>query len=230
MNKNFIKQMIAEFIGTYFLVFFGCGAVIVMQKFTGVPPFIIPVAFGGVVSVMIYATGHISGAHFNPAVTIAFAVARHFPITKVIGYIIAQVSAAILASWSHALFFTYEGHGFGVTSFAISPGLGFGFEFLLSFILMFVIIAVATDTRAKGEMAGLAIGTTVGICAAMGGPVSGASMNPARSIGPALLATNYTDLWIYCVAPILGAACAAIIYEKIRCNDEDPASGAKGCC
>ncbi|MCB1215638.1 MAG: MIP family channel protein [Deltaproteobacteria bacterium] len=227
--KNFLKQCLAEFIGTFFLVFIGCGAVIVSELYTPLPYLAIPLAFGGVVSVMIYAVGHLSGAHFNPAVTLAFSIARHFPIKRVLGYVLSQVLGALLASFLHAVLLGKTGHSFGTTSFSIPTSLAFGLELILSFLLMFVIISVATDTRAKGEMAGLAIGSTVAIAAIFAGPLTGASMNPARSLGPALISGHWEGMWLYLVAPFLGAIAGALVYEKIRCQEKPP-QDAKGCC
>ena len=184
--KHEFPQYISEFIGTFFLVFFGCGAVISYQiDSSSIELTSIAIAFGGAVSVMIYAVGHISGAHFNPAVTIAFWAVKRFPGFRIPGYIFSQLAGAILASSVHCMIWTQD-HSYGATVASISIPGAFLVEFILSFALMFVIISVATDSRAVGELAGIAIGTTVMICAAVGGPLTGASMNPARSISPAL--------------------------------------------
>lgn len=193
----------------------------------GVPSSQIPLVFGLTVTAMIYALGHISGAHFNPAVTLAFAVARHFPWKEVLVYCVAQFLGAIAASG--LLYFVLpHGVGFGATlpSVPLLPALAW--EAVLTFFLMFVIIAVATDTRAVGIMAGFAIGATVTLDAIVGGPVTGASMNPARSLGPALFQGQFSSLWIYFIGPAIGAVAAALIYEWIRCETEK--KNAKGCC
>ena len=217
MNSEFLKQCFAEFIGTFALVFAGCGAIIVHQLYPqGLSNLAIPIVFGSVISVMIYAVGHISGAHFNPAVTIAFSVSRHFPPKKVVGYVTAQISGAMFASFLQWLFFSNMNQDFGVTQTVLPSYSALGFEMILTFFLMFVIISVATDTRAVGEMAGLAIGTTVMMCAFFGGPITGASMNPARSIAPAVFSGDFTGLWIYILGPIIGASLGAIVYQKIR--------------
>lgn len=230
MKGNFLKQCVSEFIGTFFLVFIGCGAAIVHQiNPSAVPSFMVPIAFGGIVSVMVYTLGHISGAHFNPAVTVAFSVARHFPVKRVFGYVAAQVLGAIGASVLHMSIFGRDGHNFGTTALSTSLGSGIAVEITLSFLLMSVIVSVATDTRAVGEMAGLAIGTVVGMCAIFGGPLTGASMNPARSIGPAIASMNFQDLWVYLVFPVIGTVLGAVTYQKIRC-DESGKDGPKGCC
>lgn len=168
---------------------------------------------------MIYATGHISGAHFNPAVTFAFWVTKRFPGKRVVGYWVAQFLGAIAASAFHALVWGTE-HGFGKTIITISPFAGLLVEVVLSFVLMFVIMSVATDSRAVGELAGIAIGTTVAMCAFVGGPLTRASMNPARSLSPALLAQDFSNLWLYFVAPIVGSLLGALAYQWVRCYKE----------
>ena len=218
---------LAEFIGTFFLIFFGCGSVVLAEMGQENISLFIPVIFGGTVSIMIYALGHISGAHFNPAVTIAFAVARKFPKKRIPFYLLSQVGGAVVASLSLWVIFGSQ-HSFGVTNLSTSLGSGLLLEFLLSFALMFVIISVATDTRAVGELAGLAIGTAVTLCAFVGGPLTGASMNPARSLGPALVAGQYNFLWVYLLVPVLGAGCGALVYESIRCYRTEPSE--HGCC
>lgn len=175
----------------------------------------VAVTFGLVIMVMIAATGHISGAHFNPAVTVAFALTRHFPWREVPVYIGGQVLGAVLGALTLRLCLG-DGANLGATLPAGSVGQSFGIEVLLSAVLMFVIIAVATDTRAVGEIAALAIGATVALDALWGGPISGASMNPARSLGPALIAGVWTDQWIYWIAPFIGASLGAVIYQALR--------------
>lgn len=222
------QKYLAEFIGTYALVFFGCGSIMMAERFTGsIPADIIPVIFGAVVATMIYTVGHISGAHFNPAVTLAFAVTRHFPARQVMPYWLAQFLGALAAMAILAAILP-AGTLYGATLPAIPPFMAFVWEAILSFFLMFVIIAVATDTRAEGMMAGIAIGTIVALCAFVGGPLTGASMNPARSLAPALFQGNFGALWIYLTAPFIGAVMGGVAYQKIRC--EQPQSNAKGCC
>ncbi len=222
------SQYIAEFIGTFFLVFFGCGAIILSElQPQALPNFIVPLIFGGTISIMIYSVGHISGAHFNPAVTLAFSITRKFPLNRVFGYITGQLLGALSASCIHWIIWG-KAHSFGVTQVQSSLIIGSGLEIILSFVLMFVIISVATDTRAIGEFAGIAIGSTVTLCAFIGGPLTGASMNPARSLGPAIISGNVHQIWIYLVFTILGAALGAFTYEKIKCLKEE--SSDFGCC
>jgi len=221
-------QYLAEFVGTFFLVFFGCGSIIMSQLNSDFAENLIPFIFGGIVTVMIYATGHLSGAHFNPAVTISFWVIGRFPKQRVPFYLLSQIMGAVTASFFHFLLWGKDVN-FGATAFTANLFQGVFFEFLLSFLLMFVIVSVATDSRAVGELAGLAIGMTVCLCALFGGPLTGASMNPARSLGPALFNGDLSQLWVYMIFPVIGAVCGAKTYEWIRCKKES--SGMRhGCC
>jgi len=211
-----LKKSIAEAVGTFTLVFAGCGAVMVADRFPGsVPPAAVPVVFGLAVAVMIYAVGHISGAHFNPAVTLAFAVGRHFPLRQIPFYWLAQFSGAVAASGLLVLLLP-SGRAYGTTFSSVHPPQALAWEGVLTFFLMFVIMAVATDTRAEGTMAGAAIGGTVMLAAFVGGPVTGASMNPARSLAPALFQGQLGEMWIYTLGPVLGAVAAALLYNFLR--------------
>ena len=215
MRQPLGRALVAELIGTFSLVFAGAGAVVVDAKTHALGHVGVAISFGLVVMVMIYAVGHISGAHFNPAVSLAFALTRHFPWTRVAAYWCAQLAGALVAA---ALLRGSLGNhaDLGATLPAGSQGQSFLWELVLTFFLMFVIMAVATDTRAVGEAAAIAIGGTVGLDAMFGGPVSGASMNPARSIGPALVSGNLHALWLYIVAPLLGASIAGLAYQYVR--------------
>ena len=226
--KHEISQYIAEFLGTFFLIFFGCGSMILAEVNPSYNGAFIPIIWGGAVMIMIYAVGHISGAHFNPAVTLAFWISKRFPGKRVVGYLASQMGGAIMASLVHFAIWGGE-HNFGMTIPTISISGAILVEFILSFALMFVIMSVATDSRAVGELAGIAIGTTVGLCAFVGGPLTNASMNPARSIGPAILARDFSLLWLYILIPILGAVIGAITYEWIRCQKE-ASDASHGCC
>ena len=213
-NKS--KALIAEMIGTFALVFAGCGAIMVSQRFPGtVAPGAIAMVFGLVVGAMIYAVGHISGAHFNPAVTLGFAVVGRFPRWDVPGYWAAQLAGAVAAIVVLDALLP-SGPGFGATVPTVPALAAVGWEAVLTFFLMFVIIAVATDTRAHGPIAGVAIGAVVALDAFFGGPVTGASMNPARSLAPALFQGELSTLWIYFVGPAAGAVAAALTYERLR--------------
>ena len=181
----------------------------------------ISVIFGLAVAVMIYAVGHISGAHFNPAVTLAFAAARHFPFEEVLAYWASQFVGAFAAMTTLTMILP-SGKFYGATSPTVSFFQALSWEVILTFFLMFVIVAVATDTKAVGTMAGAAIGATVMLAAWVGGPVTGASMNPARSLAPGVFEGRLDVMWIYFVGPCLGAVLAALFYEAIRIT---PANG-----
>ncbi len=222
------SQYLAEFIGTFFLVFFGCGSMILTELNPSYNGSFVPVIWGGAVSIMIYALGHISGAHFNPAVTLAFWSVKKFPLKRVAGYLVAQISGGLLASFAHLIIWGTQ-HKFGATQISLSLSGGIMVEVILSFALMFVITSVATDSRAVGELAGIAIGSTVALCAFVGGPLTNASMNPARSIAPAILSGNFHQLWLYIVFPIIGAILGAKVYEWVRCHKEEVVD-THGCC
>lgn len=215
MDKKIWPSLVAEFIGTFLLVFFGTGAIIVDGLYDGMVTHLgVALVFGLVVLVVIYAIGEISGAHLNPAVTWAFFVAKRIEAPRAVWYTLAQIIAAIAASAIlRAMFPETITMGETLPSNGLLPATLM--EFILTFTLMFVIINVATGSKEQGLMAGLSIGFTVLICALMGGPVSGASMNPARSIGPALIGGNPTHLWMYIIVPLLGAISSIYVWKII---------------
>lgn len=230
MSREWLPQSVSEFLGTFFLVFFGCGSVILSQTQEGYNGMSVPIVFGAVVAVMIYAVGHISGAHFNPAVTLSFWALKRFPTRRLPSYLGAQFLGATIASLFHAIIFEGD-HNYGATALNTTLWSGALTEMLLSFVLMFVIVSVATDHRAVGDMAGLAIGTAVALCAFVGGPLTGASMNPARSFGPMLVSNNWESAWVYLLVPILGALFGAFCYQLIRCERDSTEDSLKhGCC
>ncbi|KAG9448991.1 hypothetical protein H6P81_008956 [Aristolochia fimbriata] len=211
-----LQKIIAEVIGTFFVVFAGCGSVIVNKVYGDVTFPGICITWGLIVMVMIYSTGHISGAHFNPAVTVTFAIFRRFPWKEVPCYVIAQLGGSLLASAVLSVTFeTKKEHFFGTIP-AGSDLQSFVLEIVISFLLMFVVSGVATDNRAIGELAGLAIGATITLNVFVAGPVSGASMNPARTLGPAIVMKQYKGLWVYIVGPFLGVFAGAFAYNLIR--------------
>ncbi|PSS04275.1 Aquaporin NIP5-1 like [Actinidia chinensis var. chinensis] len=215
------RKLGAEFVGTFILIFAATAGPIVNQKYNGAETLIGNAACAGLaVMIVILSTGHISGAHLNPSLTIAFAALRHFPWVQVPGYIAAQVSASICASFALKGVFHPFMSG-GVTVPSVSTGQAFVLEFLITFNLLFVVTAVATDTRAVGELAGIAVGATVMLNILVAGPSSGGSMNPVRTLGPAVAAGNYTSIWIYLVAPTLGAVAGAGIYTAVKLQGED---------
>lgn len=223
MSVGSLRALVAEAIGAFALVFAGCGAIMVDANTHALGHVGVAITFGLVIMFGIYAVGHISGAHFNPSVTFAFALSRHFPWSRAVNYWGAQIIGAIAAS---AVLRGSLGNiaNVGATLPSGSQGQSFLWELILTFFLMFAIMAVATDTRAVGEAAALAVGGTVGLDAMFGGPISGASMNPARSIGPALVSGNLHALWLYIVAPICGASLAALAYQFVRGEPIRPAS------
>ena len=216
-RPGLLRRSCAEGLAAFALVFAGCGAIITDATRDGALGTTgVAAVFGLIVMVMIYATGHLSGAHINPAVTIAFTLTRHFPIRDAVAYIAAQLSGAtagallLLAAWSD------KPAALGATVPSVQAGTALVYEIVLTALLMFVIIAVATDTRAVGAAAAIAIGGTVALDALFGGPLTGGSMNPARSFGPALAAGEWTDFWIYVLGPVAGAALGAGAYQLIR--------------
>jgi aquaporin NIP len=222
MRSSLGRALIAESIGTFALVFAGAGAIMVDAKTHALGHVGVAIAFGLVIMVMIYAVGHVSGAHFNPAVSFAFALTRHFPWPRVAAYWLAQAAGALIAAAILRGSLGNVAH-LGATLPAGSQGQSFLWEVVLTFFLMFVILSVATDTRAVGEAAAIAIGGTVGLDAMFGGPISGASMNPARSLGPAVIGGQLHALWLYLVAPLAGAALGALAYQFVRGEEVQPA-------
>jgi MIP family channel proteins len=201
--------LVAEALGTFILVFAGCGAIAVGT----LPGSGVAAAFGLAIMVSIYAFGPVSGAHFNPAVTLAFALGRHFPVRRVPLYWVAQCLGAITAAGF--LRVSIGSVSSAVTTPAGSELQSFAWEGVLTFVLMLVIVAVATDNRAVGQGAAIPIGGAVALASLVGGPISGASMNPARSLGPALVSGDLSHLWIYLTAPFLGAALAVAVYRLL---------------
>lgn len=216
LTSSVIRRCAAEFIGTYGLVFAGTGAIIIDELSDGqVTRLGIGVTFGLIVMVMVYATGHTSGAHINPVVTLGFALVRHFPWREVPLYWGAQLTGAVIASLAlRALFGDIA--DMGATSPSGTALQSFGLEIVLTFFLMFVIMAVATDVRAVGPSAAIAIGAVVGLAAVFAGSVSGASLNPARSFGPALAGWVWDNHWVYWAAPAIGAVVASLLYAVLR--------------
>jgi MIP family channel proteins len=216
-RPDLLRRAAAEGIGVFALVFAGCGAIVTEAVHPGTLGNLgIALVFGLVVMAMIYATGHLSGAHLNPAVTIAFLATRHLPRAEAAAYIAAQVVGALLAALALAAVWPSQPADLGATLPTVGDGSALVYETLMSAFLMFVIMAVATDTRAVGAAAAIAIGATVGLDALFGGPVTGASMNPARSLGPALVSGELTDLWLYLVGPLVGTVLGALAYQLVR--------------
>jgi aquaporin NIP len=211
------RRAAAEAIGAFTLVFAGCGAIVTDAVHQGVLGAVgVSLVFGLAIMAMVYATGHLSGAHLNPSVTLAFTLTRHFPARDALVYIGAQLLGAIAAAALLLAVWPSEPASLGTTLPSVGAGSALVYEAVLTAFLMFTIMAVATDTRAVGAGAAIAIGGVIGLDALFGGPITGASMNPARSIGPALVSGELHDLWIYIVAPVAGAAIGALAYQLVR--------------
>ena len=227
-RPDLARRLLAETLGTFCLVFAGTGAIVIDAVAGGVIGHGgVAAAFGLVVAAMIFAVGHLSGAHLNPAVTAGFAAGRHFPRREVAPYWAAQILGALLASLALRALFGTAG-GLGATHPAHVGRVGaLILEAGLTAVLIVVILAVATDTRAVGSLAALAVGGTIALEALVLGPVTGASMNPARSLAPALVSGDPADLWVYLVGPLAGALVGVGIYEGLRGRPR-PAAPAAG--
>ena len=203
-----MNKYCAEFIGTFFLVFAGTGAIIINDLSGGqITHMGIALTFGLVVMAMIYSVGNVSGAHLNPAVTIGFLMSGRLEKKEALPFIASQFLGAILASLILRLMFLNH-PTLGITVPSGSMYQAFSLEIILSFLLMFVVLNVSTGAKEKGIMAGVAVGSTIALEALFAGPITGASMNPARSLAPALMSGNVQQVWIYLIAPVLGAIAA----------------------
>jgi MIP family channel proteins len=215
VSLQLLRCLTAEAIGAFALVFAGCGAIMVDAKTHQLGHLGVALAFGLVIMFGIYAVGHISGAHFNAAVTFAFAVTRHFPWPRVAAYCCAQLVGALAAAAVLRASLGNVAH-VGATLPSGSQAQAFLWELLMTALLMFVILAVATDTRAAGQAAAIAVGGTIALDALFGGPITGASMNPVRSLAPALVSGDFHALWLYLVAPVIGAVLGGLAYQFVR--------------
>jgi aquaporin Z len=220
-----MRKLTAELLGTFALVFAGTGAIVINDVSKGAVSHVgVALTFGLVVLAMIYAVGDVSGAHLNPAVTFGFFAARRLPLRWAVPYILSQCAGALLGS--SLLRFLFPDHPtLGATLPAGSAGQSLVFEVVLIALLMFVILSVSTGAKEKGITAGIAVGSVITFEALFGGPVSGASMNPARSLAPALVSGSWRDLWVYLTAPIVGAAVAVL---ACRCVRDKPCCGGLG--
>jgi aquaporin Z len=214
-----MRALAAELFGTFVLVFAGTGAIVINEVRGGVSHVGVALTFGLVVLALIYALGEVSGAHLNPAVTVGFFVAGRFPARRVLPYVLSQCLGAALASGLLRLLFLGEATSLGATRPAGPDLQSFVLEAVLTLFLMFVILSVSTGAKEKGIMAGVAVGAVIALEALFAGPVCGASMNPARSLAPALVSGRLEHLWVYLAAPVLGAALAV---PTCRCVHERP--------
>ena len=220
MKNNLLNRCLAEFFGTYALVFFGCGSMIMNQLNDSImPAFIIPIIFGLIICIMIYAFGGLSGAHFNPAVSIGFFFLKEISLKNMLFYITSQCLGAILASTTHLMLFKGI-HDYGMTNLHNGMDLigGIFFEIILTFFLMITILFVSKARENIAIFSGVAIGAMVSIASYVGGPYTGSSMNPARSIGPAFLATDFNIIYIYIIFPIVGSLIACFLYKTLYLN------------
>lgn len=215
-RPDLLHRAAAEALGVFALVFAGCGAIISDSEGGDLGTVGIALVFGLVIMVMVYATGHLSGAHINPAVTLAFTLTRHFPAREAGAYLAAQVTGALAAALVLLAVWPSQPAELGATVPSVGVGSALVYETVMTAILMFVIMAVATDTRAVGAAAAIAIGGVIGLDALFGGPITGASMNPARSFGPALVSWEWEEFWVYLAGPLLGASIGAIAYQAVR--------------
>lgn len=214
-----MRNYIAEYLGTFMLIFAGTGAMVINDVSGGAISHVgVALTWGMVVAAIIYSIGDISGAHLNPAVTMGFWVAKRFPAAQVVPYIMAQLSGAFSASFLLAWLFP-EHQTLGATIPTVAVEKAFVIELILTFMLMFVIMHVAFGAKEKGLMAGAAIGTMVGLEALFAGPVTNASMNPARSIAPAVVSGDLQYLWLYIVATVLGAIIAVLAANYLMNDD-----------
>ena len=214
LKENY-RNYITELIGTFLLVFVGTGAMVINTETGALGHVGVAICWGLIVMVLVYALGDISGAHFNPAVTIAFVIAKRFSSKQLLPYVFFQFIGALLASYLLSILFPAD-EFLGGTQPLNAWHQSFILEVILTFLLMFVILNVSTGAKEKGIMAGSAIGATVGLDAMFAGPICGASMNPVRSIAPALVSGHLENLWIYIVATILGAILAVLFYKITR--------------
>ncbi|KAK6938153.1 Major intrinsic protein [Dillenia turbinata] len=217
-NPSCFQKILAELMGTYILIFAGCGAALVdrVQRLTIIG---IAMVSGLVLMAAIYTLGHVSGAHFNPAVSIAFAATKKLPWKQVPMYVMSQLLGSILACLTLRVLFHGQGDIHPTLTHYTSPTTdleALSWEFIISFILMFTICGAGSDKRAKIELSGVAIGATLAFNILIAGPITGASMNPARSIGPAVASGAYKNLWVFVIAPTSGALVAAMVYGLLQ--------------
>ncbi|XP_065857261.1 aquaporin NIP2-1-like [Euphorbia lathyris] len=217
-SPGFLRKIAAELIATYIMVFITCGTSSLTQQGT-ISKLAASMSGGFIVTVMIYAVGHVSSAHMNPTVTLAFASLGHFPWNQVPFYGAAQITGSVYASFTLKVLLEPI-KDVGTTSPSGSDVQALIMEMVVTFTMMFVTSAVATDTKAIGELAGIAVGSSVCITSILAGPVSGGSMNPARTLGPAIASGHYKSLWVYFVGPVVGTLLGAWSYNLIRVTDK----------
>ena len=216
MDADVARRAVAEFVGTFALVFVGAGSIATGSLTDGASLVAVALAHGLTIAIMVSAVGHISGGHFNPAVTLAFVATRRIDARIAVAYVAAQLLAAVAAALLLRLVFRAGDLDAGVPRLgeAVGPGGGFVLEWILTFFLVWVVFATAVDPRGTFTViAGLAIGLTITVDILIGGPLTGAAMNPARAFGPELVQNVWSDAWIYYLAPPAGGIAAALLYE-----------------
>ncbi|CAI9301862.1 unnamed protein product [Lactuca saligna] len=219
----YCQKIIAELLGTYILIFAGCGSALV-DRDRSLTILGIAMVWGLSLMALIYTLGHISGAHFNPAVSIAFAITGRLPLVYLPMYVVSQLLGSVVACLTLKILFNHQNDTLPTLTRYSNPTTdleAFLWEFIITFVLMFAINGAATDDRSSKELAGVAIGGTLMFNVIIAGPITGASMNPARSVGPAVVANEYKNLWIYVIAPILGSITATILYALLRQSNQE---------
>ena len=218
MNESLTRRCIAEFLSTFCLVLLGCGAMAVDSRTQLLTHVGVAISWGLVVMVMIYAVGGISGAHMNPAVTIGFTALGRLPVKDAFGYVPAQCLGALAGAVAIWAVLGVDESMLGSTNVQLDLGLtaGLMIEFGLTFILMFIVIGVSTGAKEETITAALAVGSTIALAAMVAGPLTKASLNPARSLGPAVIAGDVSELWLYCVGPIAGALAGGFTAQALH--------------
>jgi aquaporin NIP len=216
-KPDLVRRSAAEALGAFALLFAGCGAIVTDTHTHGALGVVgVSIVFGLVILAGIAALGHVSGAHFNPAVTLSFFLTRHLPGRDALAYVSGQLAGATVAALLLWVIWPSRPADLGATVPSIAVGRAVVLEGVMSGLLMLVILSVATDTRALGAPAAIAIGATIGLDALFGGPLTGASMNPARSFAPALVSGQWRDFWVYLAGPLIGAPLGAFAYQFVR--------------
>lgn len=216
-KPDLMRRSAAEALGAFALVFAGCGAIVTDTHTHGALGVVgVSMVFGLVILAGIAALGHVSGAHFNPAVTLSFFLTRHLPGRDALAYLAGQLAGATVAALLLWAIWPEQPADLGATVPSIAVGRAVIVEGVMSGLLMLVILSVATDTRALGAPAAIAIGATIALDALFGGPLTGASMNPARSFAPALVSGQWRDFWVYLAGPLIGAPLGAFAYQFVR--------------
>jgi aquaporin TIP len=225
MDESFLRRGVAEFIGAFTLIFIGGGAGIVVASYTPTSGGVVAVALanGLAIGIMVTNLGHISGGHFNPAITLGFLATRRITLPLAVVYWVSQLLGAVIAALILRFLFHLTALGAAVPSVTIGDGRGFVLELIMTFFLVWAVFATAVDPRgAFKAIAGLAIGLTITIDVLAGGPFTGAAMNPARAFGPELASNTWSSWWVYWLGPAAGGLIAALVYEYLYLRPPRP--------